>query len=66
MATKHRYYRITIFVNRIKELTEEEFHMHWSSTHKQLAEDLLVQYGIAKYRQVGTQSAEASTDSNDH
>ncbi|KIY00635.1 uncharacterized protein Z520_03298 [Fonsecaea multimorphosa CBS 102226] len=57
MATKHRFYRITIFVNRVPELSEDEFHKHWSTTHRQLAEDLLVKYGIAKYRQYHTPSA---------
>lgn len=57
MATKHSYYRVTIFVNRLPELTEGQFHEHWSSTHRELAEDLLAKYNISKYRQVGCPSS---------
>ncbi|KIY03236.1 uncharacterized protein Z520_01703 [Fonsecaea multimorphosa CBS 102226] len=55
-TTKQRMVKLSLFARRKSHLSEEEFHQYWSETHRALAMDWLVRYGIVKYTQYHTPS----------
>ncbi|OAL30475.1 hypothetical protein AYO22_01673 [Fonsecaea multimorphosa] len=61
-TTKQRMVKLSLFARRKSHLSEEEFHQYWSETHRALAMDWLVRYGIVKYTQVS--SSLINTSSN--
>ncbi|KAH9215403.1 EthD domain-containing protein [Leptodontidium sp. 2 PMI_412] len=51
MATKGRVLKLTIMQRRNPNLTEEEFHAHWTTKHASLASAWLRRNGIIGYTQ---------------
>ncbi|OAP65489.1 hypothetical protein AYL99_01461 [Fonsecaea erecta] len=56
MATKQRMLKLSLFARRKSHLSEDEFQRYWSETHRALATEWLVKYGIVKYTQYHTPS----------
>ena len=54
-ATEQKPYspiRITFFLTKSANITEEEFHYHWSTHHAPLVTPWLKRYNILEYNQV--------------
>lgn len=46
--------RITAFVNRKKDISEEQFHKYWAEYHGPLVTSWAIRCGVIKYNQVST------------
>lgn len=55
-ATAASPIRITFFVTRNPNITEEEFHHHWSTHHAPLVTPWLMKSGVLEYNQVSSPS----------
>ena len=49
--TKERLLRFTILAYRREDITEEEFHHHWTHNHAPLVREWLARHGILRYTQ---------------
>ncbi|EXJ92913.1 hypothetical protein A1O3_01469 [Capronia epimyces CBS 606.96] len=54
MATKQRLVRLSFYVQRKKNLSEEEYERHLSSHHAELCAEHLAKHGILRYTQFHT------------
>ncbi|EAW16914.1 EthD domain-containing protein [Aspergillus fischeri NRRL 181] len=52
MATLNRNLRVTMFAFKKDEISEEEFHNHWSKVHAPIVAEFLAKAGVIKYTQV--------------
>lgn len=52
MATLNQNLRVTMFAFKKDELSEEEFHNHWSKVHAPIVAEFLAKAGVIKYTQV--------------
>ncbi|KAH6644247.1 EthD domain-containing protein [Boeremia exigua] len=49
--------RITVLAHRNRNLTEEQFHAHWTTRHAPLVASWLQRHGVVKYTQYHTPTA---------
>ena len=52
MAAIQRLTKVNMFLKRRSEITEEEFHEHWSKSHGPLVSSWLQRLGVIQYEQV--------------
>ncbi|KAL2838993.1 hypothetical protein BJY01DRAFT_250731 [Aspergillus pseudoustus] len=57
MATLNRNLRVTMFAFKKDEISEEEFHNHWSKVHAPIVAEFLAKAGVIRYTQYHTPSA---------
>lgn len=56
MAILNRNLRITMFAFKKDEISEEQFHNHWSKVHAPIVAEFLAKAGVIKYTQVSSLS----------
>lgn len=44
--------RFTMLVHRVKGMSEDDFHEHWSNRHQAIVKEWLQKHGCVKYVQV--------------
>ncbi|OAP62041.1 hypothetical protein AYL99_04244 [Fonsecaea erecta] len=61
MATKQKVLRVSMYLKRKPEMSEEEFNHYWSHVHGPLVRPLVEKYGILKYTQYHTSTSVQQT-----